>query len=48
MALLLYPLLEAIGSFSQGNALLGSISITAFLLALLFFTFFVMSDKPSS
>lgn len=46
MALLFYPLLEAIGWFSQGGLLLGGVCAGAFLLALVFFTFFVLADKP--
>lgn len=47
MALLFYPLLEALEGFSQGRPLFGWVCLWAFLLALLFFTFFVLADKPA-
>ena len=46
MALLFYPLLEAVAGFTQGRELFGWSSLGAFLLALVFFVCFVMADKP--
>ena len=46
MALLFVPLLIGILSFSQGDATEGVISIVSFAAALVFFTLFVMADKP--
>lgn len=46
MALLFYPLLEAIAGFTQGRAALAWVNLGAFLLALGFFACFVMADKP--
>lgn len=47
MALLFYPLLDSIAAFTQGRLLLGGVDLAAFLLALLFFIFFILADKPS-
>ena len=45
MALLLFPLLNGIVSFKQNGTVEGSISISSFILSLIFFTCFVMGDK---
>lgn len=45
MLFLFVPLLTAILSFKMQDRLTGGISIACFVLALLFFTLFVMSDK---
>lgn len=45
MALLLFPLLNGIVSFKQNGTLEGIISISSFVLSLIFFSCFVMGDK---
>lgn len=45
MALLFFPLLNGIFSFKQKDVIFGVVSIISFILALIFFTFFVMGDK---
>lgn len=45
MALLLFPLLNGIISFKQSDTTQGIVSISAFILSLIFFTGFVMGDK---
>lgn len=45
MALLLFPLLNGIVSFKQNGTLEGIISISLFVLSLIFFACFVMGDK---
>lgn len=45
MALLLFPLLNGIVSFKQNGTLEGIISISSFVLSLIFFACFVMGDK---
>jgi len=45
MALLFYPLLEALAGFQQGRIAFAGVSLGAFLLALGFFVCFVMADK---
>lgn len=45
MALLLFPLLNRIVSFKQNGTIEGIISISSFVLSLIFFTCFVMGDK---
>ena len=45
MALLLFPLLNGIVSFKQNDTLEGIISISSFVLSLIFFACFVMGDK---
>lgn len=45
MALLFFPLLYGIFSFKQKDVIFGVVSIIAFILALIFFTCFVMGDK---
>ena len=47
MLFLFVPLLLAILYFKDRNGTMGSVSIASFVLALVFFTLFVMSDKPS-
>ena len=47
MLVLFVPLLLAILCFKDRNGVMGSVSIASFVLALVFFTLFVMSDKPS-
>ena len=47
MLFLFVPLLLAIISFQEHNSTMGAVSIASFVLALVFFTLFVMSDKPS-
>lgn len=46
MLFLFVPLLVALLFFKDHNAAMGIVSITSFVLALVFFTLFVMSDKP--
>lgn len=46
MLFLFVPLLIAILSFKNKETMIGSISTCSFILALLFFVLFVMSDKP--
>lgn len=45
MALLLFPLLNGIVSFKQNDTTQGIISISSFVLSLIFFACFVMGDK---
>lgn len=45
MTLLLFPLLNGIVSFKQNNMIEGIISISSFVLSLIFFACFVMGDK---
>lgn len=45
MVLLLFPLLNGIVSFKQNGTLEGIISISSFVLSLIFFACFVMGDK---
>ena len=45
MALLLFPLLNGIVSFRQNDTVEGIVSISSFVLALIFFACFVMGDK---
>ena len=45
MALLFFPLLNGIVSFKQKDIIEGIISISSFVLALIFFACFVMGDK---
>ena len=45
MALLFFPLLNGIISFKQNGAIEGIISISSFVLSLIFFACFVMGDK---
>ena len=45
MALLLFPLLNGIVSFKQNGTLEGIISISSFVLSLIFFACFVMGEK---
>ena len=46
MLLLFVPLLFGIFFFNNQNPTMGVMSIISFVLALIFFTLFVMSDKP--
>ena len=46
MLFLFVPLLVGILSFKDHNATMGVLSVASFVLALVFFTLFVMSDKP--
>ena len=46
MLLLFVPLLFGILFFNNQNPTMGVMSIISFVLALIFFTLFVMSDKP--
>lgn len=46
MLFLFVPLLVAVLHFKEHNTTMGSVSIASFVLALVFFTLFVMSDKP--
>ena len=46
MLFLFVPLLVAVLQFKEHNTTMGSVSIASFVLALVFFTLFVMSDKP--
>ena len=46
MLFLVVPLLVAILSFKSQDTVMGVISIVSFVLALVFFALFVMSDKP--
>ena len=45
MALLIFSLLNGIVSFKQNNMIEGNISISSFVLSLIFFACFVMGDK---
>ena len=46
MLFLFVPLLVAVLHFKEHNMTMGNVSIASFVLALVFFTLFVMSDKP--
>ena len=46
MLFLFVPLLVAVLYFKDHNLAMGTVSIISFVLALVFFTLFVMSDKP--
>ncbi len=45
MTLLFFPLIRSIVAFKSNDILQGSICIAAFILALLFFVFFILGDK---
>lgn len=45
MTLLLFPLLSAILSFEMGDIAFGIVCVVAFVLAIVFFSFFIMGDK---
>lgn len=45
MALLFFPLLDAIAAFRQGKPIAGGLDAAAFVLALGFFSLFVLADK---
>ena len=45
MTLLFFPLLQGIYGFMSGRMIKGAVCVTAFVLALLFFVFFIMGDK---
>ena len=45
MALLFFPLLRSAAMFEDRHFMLGTLYLTAFLGALLFFILFIMSDK---
>ena len=45
MALLFFPLLNAILAFKQNNVIFGIICVISFILALIFFICFIMGDK---
>ena len=47
MLFLFVPLLVAMLYFKDHNNVMGTVSIASFVLALVFFTLFVMSDKPA-
>jgi len=47
MLFLFVPLLLAILYFKEHDGTLGAVSLASFVLALVFFTLFVMSDKPA-
>jgi len=47
MLFLFVPLLVAILSFKDHNRAMGTVSIISFVLALVFFSLFVMTDKPA-
>ena len=47
MLFLFVPLLLAILYFKEHNRTMGAVSIASFVLSLVFFALFVMSDKPS-
>lgn len=47
MALLFFPLLDALAAFRQGKALIGWMDAVSFVLALGLFTLFVLADKES-
>ena len=47
MLFLFVPLLLAILYLKDRNGMMGAVSIASFVLALVFFTLFVMADKPS-
>ena len=45
MTLLFFPLLQGIYGFMSGSMFKGAVCVAAFVLALLFFVFFIMGDK---
>ncbi len=45
MTLMFFPLLQSIGAFKSNDVLQGTICIIAFVMAVLFFSFFIMGDK---
>lgn len=45
MALLFFPLQDGIVSFKQKDIIRGAVSIISFVLALIFFSCFIMGDK---
>ena len=45
MTLMFFPLLQSIGAFKSNDVLQGAICIIAFVMAVLFFSFFIMGDK---
>ncbi|MBO5383477.1 MAG: DUF998 domain-containing protein [Ruminococcus sp.] len=45
MTLMFFPLLQGISAFKENDAIKGIICMLAFVLALMFFTFFIMGDK---
>lgn len=45
MALMFFPLLQGISAFKSDDAVQGIICIIAFIVAVLFFAFFIMGDK---
>ena len=45
MTLMFFPLLQGISAFKGSDAIKGIICMLAFVLALMFFTFFIMGDK---
>ena len=47
MALMFFPLLQSISSFKSNDIAQGIICIIAFIVVVLFFTFFIMGDKES-
>lgn len=47
MLFLFVPLLTAVLYFKDHNTAMGALSVASFVLALVFFTLFIMSDKPA-
>ncbi|GAA0742211.1 DUF998 domain-containing protein [Clostridium oceanicum] len=45
MTLLFFPLLSAIVAFKEKNTMMGNVCVIAFVLAIIFFVFFIMGDK---
>ena len=45
MTLLFFPLLSAILAFKMGDIVCGIVCVVAFVLAIIFFAFFIMGDK---
>ncbi|MDE6133034.1 MAG: DUF998 domain-containing protein, partial [Oscillospiraceae bacterium] len=45
MALLFYPLLSSIAAFRNNDFIQGTVCVSAFIIAVVFFTFFIMGDK---
>ena len=45
MALMFFPLLQGISAFKESDVIKGVFYILAFVLAVMFFSFFVMGDK---
>lgn len=45
MTLLFFPLFSAILAFKMGNDAFGIVCVVAFVLAIVFFAFFIMGDK---